>query len=132
MAEVKFFFTNFPHEYMEGDMWKIYQRWGRVIDVFISRRLDSGRRRFGFVRFQGVLDAHILERKLDIIWIGLWKLWVNIPKFSRKKPHRLELGDVRKHELARKAWRQRLNKDPLLRWLGTITSLLLRRSWTPA
>ena len=113
-------------------MWKIYQRWGRVIDVFISRRLDSGRRRFGFVRFQGVLDAHILERKLDIIWIGLWKLWVNIPKFSRKKPHRLELGDVRKHELARKAWRQRLNKDPLLRWLGTITSLLLRRSWTPA
>ena len=74
MAEVKFFFTNFPHGYVERDMWKIFQRWGRVIDVFISRRLDAGNRRFEFMRFQGVMDAHVLERRLDAIWIGLWKL----------------------------------------------------------
>ena len=54
-----------------------------------------------------MLDAHILERKLDAIWIGLWKLRVNIPKFSRKEPYRPELGDVRKYELARKVWRQK-------------------------
>jgi len=85
MAEVKFFFTNFPHEYAERDMWKIFQRWGKVADVFISRRLNSGNRRFGFVSFQGVVDAHALERRLDAIWIGLWKLRVNLPKFSRKE-----------------------------------------------
>jgi len=80
---------------------------GRVIDVFISRRLDYGKRRFGFVRFQGVLDAHVLERKVHAIWIGLWKLRVNIHKFSRKEPYRPVLSDVREHELARKVWRQK-------------------------
>ena len=81
--------------------------WGRVSDVFISRRLDSGKRRFGFVSFQGVLDVRVLERKLDAIWIGLWKLRVNIPKFSRKEPNRPEVGDGRRMELAKKVWRQK-------------------------
>ena len=39
--KVKFFFTNFPLEYEEKDMWKVFQRWGRVADVFISRRLNN-------------------------------------------------------------------------------------------
>ncbi|ESW15862.1 hypothetical protein PHAVU_007G108700, partial [Phaseolus vulgaris] len=82
-------------------------RWGRVIDVFISRRLDAGNRRFGFVRFQRVMDAHVLERRLDAIWIGLWKLWVNLPKFSRKETHKPELGGERKNEQARMTWRQK-------------------------
>ena len=55
------------------------------MDVFISRKLNSRNRRYGFLRFQGVEDAYALEKKLDVIWIGTWKLQVNIPKYSRSE-----------------------------------------------
>jgi len=45
-AEATFFFTNFPNEFQEKDLWRVFKRWGRVIDVFISRKL--GKKRFGF------------------------------------------------------------------------------------
>jgi len=78
-----FFFSNFPHGLGEKDMIKVFQKWARVKDVFISRRLNKWRRRFGFVRFFGVRDERSLERDLDQIYIGSRKLYVNIPKYRR-------------------------------------------------
>ncbi|GKV45492.1 hypothetical protein SLEP1_g52564 [Rubroshorea leprosula] len=45
------------------------------------RRSKNGSR-FGFVRFMGVKDRKELERKLDNIWIGDCKLWVNYPRYN--------------------------------------------------
>jgi len=66
-TSVNFFFTNFPLEYEEEDMWKVFQRWGRVVDVFISRRLNNKNQIFGFVKFQDVVDVVDLERRLDSV-----------------------------------------------------------------
>jgi len=43
---------------------------GRIKDIFISRRLNIKRQRFGFVRFQEVVEVDELERRLNAIWIG--------------------------------------------------------------
>ena len=94
MADFSFFFTNFPDHFFEKDLWKVFQRWGRVLDVFISRKLNSRNRRYGFVRFQGVEDAYALEKKLDAIWIGTWKLQVNIPKYSRSERMPKKRGEI--------------------------------------
>ena len=51
-------------------MWRVFQRWGRVVDVFISRRMNNKNKRFGFVQFQDMIDVVELERKLDYVWIG--------------------------------------------------------------
>ena len=49
-----FFFSNFPNKFGEHNMIKIFQRWARVKEVFISRRLNGWERRFGFMRlFEG-------------------------------------------------------------------------------
>jgi len=53
-----FFFSNFPFDLKESDLWKIFRRWGRVSDVFISRRLNIKKQRFGFVRFLGVQNVY--------------------------------------------------------------------------
>jgi len=74
-------------------MWKVFRRWGRVLDVFISRKLNSRNRKFGLVRFQGVEDMYALEKKLDVIWIGTWKLRANLPKYSRFKRVSKKLGE---------------------------------------
>ena len=78
-----FFFSNFPHGLGEKDMIKVFQKWARVKDVFISRRLNKWGKRFGFVRFFVVRDERSLERDLDQIYIGSRKLYVNIPKYRR-------------------------------------------------
>jgi len=64
-------------------MIKVFQKWARVKDVFISRRLNKWGKRFGFVRFFVVRDERSLERDLDQIYIGSRKLYVNIPKYRR-------------------------------------------------
>jgi len=46
-----FFFLNFPGSRGEIDMFKIFQRWARVKEVFIVRKLNRWGRRFGFVNF---------------------------------------------------------------------------------
>jgi len=64
-------------------MVKVFQKWTRVKDVFISRRLNKWGRRFSFVSFFGVKDEGRLERELDLIYIGSRKLHENIPKYRR-------------------------------------------------
>ena len=78
-----FFFSNFPRGFGEIDMLKIFQKWARVKEVFISRRLNKWGRRFGFVSFFGVRNAGRLKKELDQVYIGSRKLYVNIPKYKR-------------------------------------------------
>ena len=78
-----FFFSNFPHGFGETDMAKVFQKWARVMEVFISRRLNKWGRRFGFVRFLDVKNVVRLEGELDQIYIGNRKLHVIIPKYRR-------------------------------------------------
>ena len=80
-----FFFANFPNGYGELDMVRIFKRWARVKEVFISRRVNKWGRRFGFVRFFEVRNVGRLEKDLDQIYIGNKKLHVNILKYRRSE-----------------------------------------------
>lgn len=65
-------------------MWKVFLRWDRVIDVCIPQTRDKFGKRFGFVRFLEVKHPKALEEQLDSVWIGTYKLRVNIPAFDRE------------------------------------------------
>jgi len=60
-----FFFSHFPNSYGEREMWGIFQRWGRLAEVFISKKLNRRGNRFGFVRFYDVKNAGKLEKELE-------------------------------------------------------------------
>ena len=60
-----FYFSRFPEGMMEKDMWRIFQKWGKVWEVFIPRIKNKLGHRFGFVRFKEVVDVQRLERQLD-------------------------------------------------------------------
>ncbi|XP_068501378.1 uncharacterized protein [Phaseolus vulgaris] len=104
MAEASFFFTNFPNDFQEKDLWRVFQHWGRVVDVFISRKLNARKKRFGFVKFHEVKDEYALEKQLDSIWIGTWKLQANKPKYRRQEKL---LHIPRSPTLHRKVWKQK-------------------------
>jgi len=84
-----FSFSNFPDSHGEYEMFRIFQKWARVREVFISRRLNRWGRRFGFVKFYQVPDEGRLEKQLDQIFIGNQKLYVNLPKFRRAEDVKL-------------------------------------------
>lgn len=79
-GSTSFYFTNFPENYDNEEMWKIFLKWGTAIDIYIPNRKDRTARKFGFVKF---LNPKALEVKLDNIWIGTYKLRVNAMKFVR-------------------------------------------------
>jgi len=89
-------------------MTKVFQKWVRVKEVFISRKLNRWGRRFGFVSFYGVKNVTWLERELDQIYICGRKLYVNIPKYrrnqvgSRREDRRMQ--GVRYEEKQKEVW----------------------------
>ncbi|GKV45752.1 hypothetical protein SLEP1_g52803 [Rubroshorea leprosula] len=85
-----FFFTNFPEEWSYAEMWRTFSQFGRVYAIYSPRRRNRNGNRFGFVRFLDVKDKKELERKLDQIWVGDRKLWVNIPHFDALQKKEME------------------------------------------
>ncbi|KAK6141203.1 hypothetical protein DH2020_025055 [Rehmannia glutinosa] len=65
-------------------MLKTLKKFGKVEDIFIPKKKDRRGKSFGFVRFLGVLQPQQLESKLNQIWLGSYKLRVNIPRFNRE------------------------------------------------
>lgn len=82
---VSYYFTNFPLSLGIEALWGLFMKWGKVVDVFVPSKKNKEGKAFGFVRFKEVLFPNELERRLDQIWVGTYKLRVNYTRFSRNK-----------------------------------------------
>ncbi|GKV14959.1 hypothetical protein SLEP1_g25757 [Rubroshorea leprosula] len=94
-----YYFTNFPKDWSYAEMWMTFSKFGRVFDIYSPSRRSKKGYRFGFVRFLDVKNTKELERRLDQIWVGEFKLWVNIPRFRNEELNRgVEHRKVQKME----------------------------------
>ncbi|GAU45707.1 hypothetical protein TSUD_86830 [Trifolium subterraneum] len=66
-------------------MFNAFQYYGDIIEVIIPAKLDKRWRRFGFARFDKVVDGHRFEYELDNIIIGRDKIDVNLAHFQRQE-----------------------------------------------
>ncbi|GJX04162.1 RNA-directed DNA polymerase, eukaryota [Tanacetum coccineum] len=78
-----FFITNFPPNVDAKRLWIACESFGRIADAFISRKLSKRGKRFGFVRFLGVLNEDDFARKLSTIWIDSFHLFAAVARFPR-------------------------------------------------
>ncbi|PWA87787.1 hypothetical protein CTI12_AA066030 [Artemisia annua] len=78
-----FFFTNFPESWDSGALWKMFSRYGKVVDVYVAFKRTKRDTRFGFVRFINIGDISSFENRLKGIMIGAEKLIVNRGKFMK-------------------------------------------------
>ncbi|MCI19252.1 endonuclease/exonuclease/phosphatase family protein, partial [Trifolium medium] len=83
-----YFFTNFPEGVKAIDLWSKFARFGRVGEVYIPNKLDKQGKRFGFVKFREVRDVKDLLSRLGDIWVGSFKLRVNLSRFGRGETRR--------------------------------------------
>ncbi|GLU06805.1 hypothetical protein SLE2022_237990 [Rubroshorea leprosula] len=80
-----FFFYNFPEELEAKFLWNCFKMYGKVVDVYLPRKRDKRGKRFGFVRLTGVNNEMQMERKLNNIWIGSYKIRVKIANDRQRK-----------------------------------------------
>ncbi|GKV28743.1 hypothetical protein SLEP1_g37755 [Rubroshorea leprosula] len=90
-----YFFSNFPDDWSYADMWRTFQKFGRVYDIYSPNRRSRNGSRFGFVRFLDVINKRELEMQLDQIWVGGQKLWVNTPRYDDAQKQE---GEWRKYQ----------------------------------
>ncbi|GKV49313.1 hypothetical protein SLEP1_g56069 [Rubroshorea leprosula] len=80
-----FFFYNFPEELDAKFLWNSFQMYGKVVDVYIPSKRDKRGKRYGFVRLSGVKNEIQMERRLNEIWIGPYKMRVKIANERQRK-----------------------------------------------
>ncbi|KAL4573748.1 hypothetical protein LXL04_020565 [Taraxacum kok-saghyz] len=88
-----FYFQNFPPSWDEKALWTLFKRYRTIVDVYIPKKLNAAKKRFGFARFLRVLDIPSFEKLLNSILIGNSKMDVNLAKYdkraqAKKEPHR--------------------------------------------
>jgi hypothetical protein len=77
-----FYFTNFPDNVKVMDLWGLFNKFGRVGEVYIPNKLDKKGQRFGFVKFKEVSNAKELEDRLGDVWWDSFKLRINLSRFN--------------------------------------------------
>lgn len=96
-----FYFSRFPEGVKERDLWQIFQKWGKVWEVFIPKTKNKGGHRYGFVRFKEVQDERSLETQLDTsIYIRGMKLFVNRPRYERGRVLRIKQHGISTQRVA--------------------------------
>ncbi|GJZ03380.1 putative RNA-directed DNA polymerase, eukaryota, reverse transcriptase zinc-binding domain protein [Tanacetum coccineum] len=80
-----FFFTNFQETWDSGALWKMFSRYGNVVDVYVAFKRTKKGFRFVFVRFINIGDVVLFERKLKTILIGEVSLVINIAKYYKSE-----------------------------------------------
>ncbi|GJS08859.1 nucleotide-binding alpha-beta plait domain-containing protein [Tanacetum coccineum] len=77
------FFTKFLDSWDVSALWKMFCRYGKVVDVYVAfKRMKLGSR-FGFVRFINIGEIVSFENRLKGITIGETKIVINRAKFIK-------------------------------------------------
>lgn len=68
-------------------MYEGFVRGGEIDEVVIPSKRNIWRRLYGFVRFFDVKDTRLMTTKLDNIFIGNHKIFVNRLRFDKRQAH---------------------------------------------
>ncbi|KAI3516963.1 hypothetical protein L1887_16153 [Cichorium endivia] len=79
-----YYVGNIPDGATVNEIWKKFEGYGKVVDVYLAHKKERSGGRFGFVRFDGVKDAKSLEQSFGKIFLGHNSLNINIARFHRK------------------------------------------------
>lgn len=79
-----FYIMKFPYYIIHSDLWRTCSRFGKVCDVYISKKMSCMGKHFGFVRFSGNVNVdHMIENLCDM-WFGYHKMFVSVHRTPKK------------------------------------------------
>ncbi|GLT31400.1 hypothetical protein SLA2020_061410 [Shorea laevis] len=101
LGQIKTFFVyNFPEICEEKDLWYSFQRYGKVLDVYLPKKGDKWGKRYGFLRLLRVQNENQMVRRLNDIWFGSYKLRVKIAEErSNGRVKDIDTGGKKQHRV---------------------------------
>ncbi|GLT37166.1 hypothetical protein SLA2020_115000 [Shorea laevis] len=97
-----FFFYKFPEICKEKDLWYSFQRYGKVLNVYVPKKRNKWGKRFDFLHMLGVQNENQMTRRLNDIWFGSYKLRVKIAEErSNEGVTEKDTGDRKQHRADR-------------------------------
>ncbi|KAJ0565796.1 putative RNA recognition motif domain, nucleotide-binding alpha-beta plait domain superfamily [Helianthus annuus] len=82
-VSTKFFVSRLPEKCSSKDVEEALGTFGSIQGVYIAKKRDKNGYRFGFASFLGVKDATELEKQMRNVWIGSYRLFINVARFAR-------------------------------------------------
>ncbi|XVF31684.1 hypothetical protein REPUB_Repub17cG0013000 [Reevesia pubescens] len=79
------FVNNLPQRATVNWVAKVFQKFGKIEDVFILFKKSRWGRRIGFVRFSSLADARRAVWNLNGVWFLDQKIGVNLEKYKPRK-----------------------------------------------
>nr|GEU29397.1 nucleotide-binding alpha-beta plait domain-containing protein [Tanacetum cinerariifolium] len=80
---VNYYFTNFPPEWNRVNLHELFAEIREIAHVYVARKVSKSGKRFGFAHFFQVGNLQALEKRLNRIIIGSFKLRANIAKYEK-------------------------------------------------
>ncbi|GKV35501.1 hypothetical protein SLEP1_g43759 [Rubroshorea leprosula] len=71
-----------------ADLWHRFAKYGIMVDVYVLRKRDKWGKKFGLVRMAVVQNKAQMEKRLNEIWIGYYKMRVKIVDNGRNQESR--------------------------------------------
>ncbi|GKD35517.1 nucleotide-binding alpha-beta plait domain-containing protein [Tanacetum coccineum] len=81
-----FYFSKFPENWNARALWKMFEKYGSLVDVYVATKRTKGGDRFGFARFKNVTDVQSFEHSLSGILIGSSWIQVNVARYNKCYP----------------------------------------------
>ncbi|KAJ0604053.1 putative RNA recognition motif domain, nucleotide-binding alpha-beta plait domain superfamily [Helianthus annuus] len=101
----KFYIARLPDKCSLKDISEVLGAYGDIQGIYVARKRDTRGYRFGFASFKGVKNARELEKKMANVWMGSYRLFINVAKFTKENEERRD-GKAKIHNHAVKE-----NKD---------------------
>ncbi|GJX89546.1 nucleotide-binding alpha-beta plait domain-containing protein [Tanacetum coccineum] len=88
-----YFFTHFPDSWGTTALWRMFEKYGHIADLYITKNRTVHGERFGFVRFLKVASAEAFQRKLSEIRIGYEKLLINVTRYEKGRTEEVQKNE---------------------------------------
>ncbi|CAI9280178.1 unnamed protein product [Lactuca saligna] len=76
--------SNFPSAARKDILKRIFEKFGSVVDIYMTRKMGANRKTFAFVRFKKTGDEQELEKSLQGVKYRDHTMEVNIARFERR------------------------------------------------
>ncbi|KAJ6353623.1 hypothetical protein OIU76_002612 [Salix suchowensis] len=74
---------NISHDWRAADLGRMFSNFG-VLKVYVPNKLNKRQWKFGFVHFEATINKGLLLQDLNSIWIGTYKMRVNMESYRKK------------------------------------------------
>jgi hypothetical protein len=94
---VSFYFTNFPVNLSRFYLWKGFEVYGILEDIYVARKHNKQGQPYGFVKFSNVRNISKLTKALNAVSFGHFCVRASVERFDRsdKSYDETERGGVK-------------------------------------